>query len=202
MQVTGADGAWCCSIAFVGVRLGAWYCSHVQTRRCADSQWHPARGAHDAVAWCGMGGHRRLRIPQVGAIRRRWAAMLEEEGKLEEEVLVDVGGADSAMVEEETEEVWKSLDNPLMVTVDPAAGLRPTGSMPKFWSTRTLSPGASPPRSPSTATLLKRAQAAEISGSEVQQTMKALKDPHQRGLVVQEHTPDVLQPSARGWLGR
>lgn len=142
-----------------------------------------------------MTGHRRLRIPPVGEVRRRWAAILEKEGKVEDDETFGIGELSAAEGEESDNEIWASLDMPTQVTVDPAAGLRLPGSKPRFWDSGPSSPVATTHTSPSTATLANRAMEAGISGSDLQVAVSTLVDPVQRSHAMEDTTPANISQS-------
>lgn len=103
-------------------------------------------------------------------------------------------GIGSQASEEDDEESCSPVETPRKVIGDLAAGLMPGGSKPRFWDTST-SPEGSPGRSPSMASLTKRAQEAGISGSAIQEALCSLADPIQRRKVLQESTPATLSQS-------
>lgn len=120
--------------------------------------------------------------------------MLENEGNLQEEEAVGIGDQSVEDEEEGANEGWASLETPMQVTVDPAEGLRPDG---RFWDTALPSPATSPrSSSPSTTTLMIRAQEAGLSGADIAEALQSLADPNTRNQVMEEKMPASLDQHA------
>lgn len=102
--------------------------------------------------------------------------------------------------DEDQEEVeWATQDEPYRGSMDPAMGLRPTGSSSRFWGNGAESPPTSPAkisssksRLPDTTSLRRRADAAGLSTTDIDLAASMLLDSEIRTQVMSSSTPSDL----------
>lgn len=102
---------------------------------------------------------------------------------------------DSDPDQDTTEVIWATQDDPIKITVDPAADLRAVGSESKFWGNE-ASP--SPPAacslgtSPSTTSLIKRAAHLGLSSVQIEQATQMLQDSAGRAQIMADSSPSSM----------
>ncbi|KAL6653091.1 hypothetical protein ACP70R_012016 [Stipagrostis hirtigluma subsp. patula] len=139
-----------------------------------------------------MRAKRRLRIAPVGELRRRWAAVVVQEG--EEEVSEIGKSVDPEDDEESDEEVHWSTPSPSFRGVnDPLHGQRPKGSRSRFWDNG-VDDAQNPNSSPSTSSLGRRAEQAGLRREEIDEAAALLKDPDAQQQMLATSTPTSMKP--------
>lgn len=125
-----------------------------------------------------MRGNGRLRVTPVGEVRHRWAAVLADEE--DKRLSCPVTEEESSEDEGNTDELeWVAQVPSPRRTLDPMSGLRPEGSCSRFWEDATNAPSleCQLPKTPSTASLCKKAALAGFSSVRIEEVSALLADP-------------------------